>query len=186
MSRGVHPSPRAVRIQEGESNMQVNIWPISSGMAGMFLCLLTGAACIAPAQTNEVTATAALRDEVQKLKRELLLHRAELIVWKMQSIAAELRQVQSERQRLSSERQLIEREIGELNLASTNEPGSEDEGRREELNTVQLPALLAGERAATVRETTLAGALGAESTRMAEVRKQLQPMAPEPEPGRHK
>jgi hypothetical protein len=91
----------------------------------------------------------------------------------MHSIGIELRQVQAERQRLNGERRLIEREIGELNLASTNEPGSEDEHRREELTNVQLPAALAGEHAATAREATLVAALAAENERLTEIRKQV-------------
>jgi hypothetical protein len=159
-----------------QSNYTSIPWPVTS----LFLCLLIGAVRLAPAQTgksdgNEV---AELRAEVQRLSRELLQYRAELIHWKMQSLGAELRQVQTERQRLSAERQLIEREIGELNLASTNSPGAENEGRREELVNVQMPALLAAETAIAATEGTVAAALGAENTRLVEIRQRLRQMTP--------
>ena len=156
--------------------MKSNCIPIPRRVTGLFLCLWIGAAWNAPAQTgkSEVNDLAALRAEVQKLSRELLQYRAEFLEWKIQSLSIELRQVQAERQRLGIERQVIEREIGELNLASTNSPGAEDEGRRDELVNVQMPALLAGETAAIAREATLASALRAENARMMEIRQQLQ------------
>jgi hypothetical protein len=155
---------------------------VSTGLrSSLLVCLLTAVAWIAPAQpaTGEASDVAALRAEVQRLARELLESRAEVIEWKMHTITAELRQVERERQRLASDRQTIEREIGELNLASTNGPGREDEGRREELTSVLLPAVLEGERAASAREATLGAALGAEDARRAEIRKRMQRITPE-------
>jgi hypothetical protein len=146
------------------------------GCLRILLCLLGGTAWIAPAQQakEETSELVVLRAEVKRLAQQLLQHRAEFIQWKMHWIRAELEQVKSERQRLASERQSIEREIGELNLASTNGPGAEDEARREELKTVQVPALLAGERAATAREAALIAVLNTENTQMAEIQKQMQ------------
>lgn len=158
--------------------MKSNCNRTSRRVTGLVLFLWIGAGWNAPAQTgkSEGNDIAALRAEVQKLSRELLQCRAELLEWKIQSLSSELRQVQAERQRIGMERQVIEREIGELNLASTNSPGAEDEGRREELANVQMPALLAGETAAMAREATLASALRAESARIQEIRQQLQRM----------
>jgi hypothetical protein len=159
--------------------MQLNFVSSARGWGRLFLCLLTGAAWIASAQPvkDEATDVAALRAEVQRLALELLQYRAELVQWKMHTISAELQQVQAERQRLAGERQVIEREIGDLNQTSANGSGAEDEGRREELNNVQLPALLASERAATMREATLAAALGSETARMTGIQKQMQHLA---------
>jgi hypothetical protein len=123
---------------------------------------------------------AVLRAEVKRLAHELLQHRAEFIQWKMHWIKTELEQVKAERQRLASERQSVEREIGELNLASTNSPGAEDEARKDELKNVQMPALLAGERVATAREATLIAALNTENTQLAEIQKQMQGRASQP------
>jgi hypothetical protein len=148
---------------------------------GLLLSLVVGSARVSAAQSTpgERSDVAALRAEVQRLERELLAYRAEVLEWKMHSITAELREVQSERQRLAGDRQTIEREIGELNLASTHGPGSEDEGRKEELSRVHLPAVLAGERAVSSREATLAAALSVEDARMAEIRRRLQRMPPQ-------
>jgi hypothetical protein len=159
--------------------MQWNLVQNARSWVRLFLCFLTGAAWIASAQSvkNDATDVAELRAEVQRLALELLKYRAELIQWKMDSIRAELQHVQAERQRLTGERQVIEREIGELNQVSTNGPGGEDELRREELRTVQLPTILDRERAATMREATLAAAFGAESARMTEIQKQAQRLA---------
>ena len=165
--------------------MQSNSIPLSRPVTFLLLGLSIGTSWNAPAQTgkSDVNEVASLRAEVQSLSRELLQYRAELIEWKMQSLSAELRQVQAERQRLGSERQLVEREIGELNLASTNNPGAEDEGRREDLANVQMPALLARETAARAREGTLASALSAENARITEIRQQLQRLTPAPPAG---
>ena len=162
--------------------MQSNSISLSRRVTFLLLGLSIGTAWNAPAQTgkSEASDVAVLRAEVQRLSRELLQYRAELVEWKMQSLSAELRQVQAERQRLGSERQLVEREIGELNLASTNSPGAEDEGRREDLTNVQIPALLASETAARAREGTLASALSAENVRITEIRQQLQRLTPAP------
>lgn len=159
--------------------MQWNSVQSARSWVRLFLCLLTLAAWIASAQSvkDEADDIAALRAAVQRLASELLQYRAELIQWKIDSISAELHHVQAERQRLTGERQLIEREIGELNQASTNGPAAEDEGRREELKTVQLPAILDTERAATMREATLVAAFGAESARLTEIQKQVQRLA---------
>jgi hypothetical protein len=160
--------------------MQSNsVHSTTRGRVGLFLCLLTGAGWAAPAQTvkDEPTDVAVLRAEVQRLALELLQSRAELIQLKMELLGTELQQVQGERQRLAGERQLIEREIGELNQASTNQPGAEDEGRKEELEAVQLPAILDNERAATTREATLVAALNAERARIDEIQKQVQRLA---------
>jgi len=162
--------------------MQMNFIPGARGCMCLLLCLLMGARWIASAQSvkDDRTDVAELRVEVQRLALELLQYQAELIQWKMHWISAELQQVQAERQRLAGERHLVEREIGDLNQASANGPGAEDEGRREELNTVQLPALMASERAATTREAALAAALGAESARITEVKKRMQRLAAQP------
>ena len=161
--------------------MKLNSIQNARGWASLLLCLLAVGGWTASAQSvsaqpakDESADVAALRAEVQQLASDLLQCRAELAQWKINSIRAELQQVQTERQHLAGERQMIEREIGALNQASTNGPGAEDGDRREELNTVQLPALLARERAATMRETALAAALGSESARMAEIQKHLQ------------
>ena len=140
-----------------------------------FPCFLIAALCVTPAQSvrSDATDVTALRAEVQRLTLELLQYRAEFIQWKMHWIRTELQQVQTERQRLSSERRSIEQEIGELNLASTNNPGAEEEARKEELKSVQAPALMASERAATTREAALVAALNTEMARMAEIQKRL-------------
>jgi hypothetical protein len=137
--------------------------------------LVTGAACSLPAQSREEAPDlSTLRAEVQRLALELLQHRAEFLQWKMHWMRAELQQLQAERQRLRSEHQLIEREIGELNLASTHGSGAEDEGRKEELKSIQAPAILAGERAASAREAALVAALNAESAKIADIQRQVQ------------
>jgi len=140
------------------------------------LCLLIGTAGIVPAQTreNDAAENAALRAEVRKLSGDLLQLRADFVQWKMQSLGAELLRVQAERLRLTAERQLIEREIGDLSQVSADGPGGEDEGRREELKTAQLPAVWERERAAVAREAALGDALGAESERLAAIQKQKQ------------
>jgi hypothetical protein len=155
--------------------MQWNSVQIARSGAPLFFCLVTGAAGIVPAQSakGEAADITALRAEVQRLALELLQYRAELIQWKMDSIGAELQHVQAERQHLTGERQVIEREIGELNQASTNGIGTEEE-RREELRTVQLPTIMDRERAVTVREATLVAAFGAERARLSEIQKQVQ------------
>lgn len=159
--------------------MQWNSVQMARSGVLLFLCLVTGAAGIVPAQSGngEAADIAALRAEVQRLALELLRYRAELTQWKMDSIGAELQHVQAERQRLTGERQMIEREIGELNQASTNGPGAEDEARREELKSVQLPLLVDRERAATVRESTLVAVFGTESARLTEIQKRVQRLA---------
>ncbi len=146
------------------------------------LYLLTGAASAASAQAakEDTSEIAALRAEVKQLASELLQHRSEYIQWKMHWIRIELEQVKAERQRLAAERQTIEREIGELNLASTNSPGAEDAERQEELKNVQVPALLAHERAVTARETALSAALNTESASMAGIQKQLERLTSQP------
>jgi hypothetical protein len=156
--------------------MNTNRFQSPRALAPLFLCLMTGAVWIAPAQTvrDESADVAALRAEVHRLASELLQYRADLIEWKMQTIRAHLQQVQAERQRLAGERQIMEREIGELSQGSS---GSGDEERREELNTVQLPALLTSERAASEREALLAAALGAETARMNGIHKQAERLA---------
>ena len=156
--------------------MQKNVVQSLSGWMGMCLCLFAGAAAIASAQPvkDETAEVALLRAEVQRLAVELLEYRAELVQWKMHIINTELLQVQAERQRLTGERQLIEREIGGLVPAATSNAGTDDEGRREDLHSVQLPALLSGERAAILREETLNAALSAENARLTEIQKQLQ------------
>src|SRR5262245_18952123 len=118
--------------------MQLDFVPNTRAWLRIFLCLFTDVTWIASAQSvkNEATEVASLRAEMLKLTLELLQHRAEFIQWKMNWIKVELEQIQAERRRVSGERQLIEREIGELNQASTNGPGAEDEGRKQELNTV--------------------------------------------------
>ena len=142
--------------------------------AGLLLCLMAGAAEVRAAPGGDAASDVAnLRAEVQRLRKELLQYRAEVVEWKLHAINTELQSVRVERQRLGSERELVEREIGELNQASTNAPGMEDEGRREELSTARLPALLASERAAIVREAALVTAFNAESARMEEIRKRL-------------
>jgi len=152
------------------------------GWMSLFVFLLTGAAWISPAQSvkDETNDVAALRVEVRQLALELLECRAELVQWKVHLINAELLQVQAERQRIAGERQLIEREIGDLTQAPTSGHGGEDEGRREELNMVHLPTLVASERAATMREEKLTAALGAENARMTEIQKQVQRLAGQP------
>ena len=155
--------------------MQSNWLRIARSHGALLLCLLIGSGGIVPAQTRENSQeTAALRAEVRKLALELLQLRAEFIQWRIQSIGAELQQVQAERHRLAAERQLIEREIGDLSQVSANGPGGEDEGRRDELKTAQLPAIWESERAATARETVLTTALGAETARFAEIHKHRQ------------
>lgn len=91
--------------------------------------------------------------------------------------ALQLQQVQAERQRLSMERQTVEREIGELNQHMPNERGSEEEERREELNSIQLPALLERARSAGMRESALVAELSRDGARLAEIQKQLQRLA---------
>ena len=158
--------------------MQLNSVQSARSCVRLFLCLVAGAAGIVSAQSvkDEADDVAALRAAVQRLASELLQYRAELIQWKIDSISAELHHVQAERQRLTGERQVIEREIGELNQASTNGHGAEEE-RREELRTVQLPTIMDSERAATVREATLVAAFGAERARLSEIQKQVQRLA---------
>jgi hypothetical protein len=162
--------------------MQVNLVRILRVWVSLFLCLLTGASGIASAQSAKEgpSDVAMLRAEVQRLTLELLRYRAEFIQWKMNSTSMELQQVQAERQRLIRERQLIEREIGDLNQFSADGPGGEDEGRREELKGIQLPAILELERTTTTREGTLVAALGAESARLTEIQKQVQRLTAQP------
>jgi hypothetical protein len=164
--------------------MQLNHCQSARTSLRLFLCFLTAATWAASAQSvkDETTDVAVLRSEVQRLALELLRHRAEFIQWKMHWMRAELQQVQAERQRLTGERQSIEREIGELNHASTNSPGGENEDRKEELNGVQVPALLAGERAATTRESVLTAALSAENAQISEIQKQMERLATQPKP----
>ena len=164
--------------------MPCHAFPLQSSVTRLILCVAIGSAATAVAQTakSDLTEVAALRVELQRLSRDLLQYRAELIEWKMQALSAELRLVEAERHRLGTERQVMEREIGELNLASTNNPGGEDEGRREELTNLQVPALLAGETAAAARATTLASALHAENVRLSEIRQQLQRSGSAPQP----
>lgn len=123
---------------------------------------------------------AALAAEVRRLGIELLQQRAEFIQWKIDSIQVQLQQAQLERQRLAREREEIERELGELNQASTQDPAAEDEERKQELTTVNLPALLAREYAITAHETALAAALTAETKRLAQTSLQLQARTAEP------
>ena len=165
--------------------MPLNLVPSARARAVLFLCLLTGAGWIAPAQSvkGEATGVAALRAEVQRLALELLQYRAELIEWKMQSMSAELQRVRAERQRLSSERQLIEREIGELHQASADGAGAEEEERKQELHNIQLPALLASERAVNAREAMLSAALSAESAQMTEIQKRAERLVTQPPGG---
>jgi hypothetical protein len=159
--------------------MQLNLIRRVRGRFGLLLCILTGAVWIASAQPvkEEISDVAALRAEVQRLALQLLQYRAELIQWKMHSFSAELEHVRAERQRLNSERQLIEREIGELNQTSANGAGAEDEERRQELNNVQLPALLASEGAVNAREAMLSSALSTESAQMTDVQEQAERLA---------
>lgn len=157
--------------------MKLNFAQSFRASVRLHVCLLTAIASIASAQTAgkvEEPEVAALRAEVRRLSLELLQHRLEFAEWKTTRIQTELQQVQAERQRLSAERQLIEKEIGELNQAQISGPGGEDEERKEELNTVQGPALLAGERAAIARETQLVAALAAETGQITEIRKRIQ------------
>jgi hypothetical protein len=160
--------------------MSLNFAPSARASLSLLLCLLTGAAGIASSQSvkEEPTDVAALRAEVQRLAVDLLQHRAEFIQWRMLWIRTELQQVQSERQRLSGERQSMEREIGALNQSSANGTNGDDE-RKEELNSVQVPALLASERAAATREATLVAALNAESSQLAQIQKQVQRLTPQ-------
>ena len=159
--------------------MQRDFAQRARGRIGLSLLLLTGAAWIGSAQSvkDEINDVGALRAEVRRLALELLDCRAELVQWKVHVINAELAQVQAERQRLTGERQLIEREIGDLNPAPTSGSSAEDEGRREELNTVHLPTLLESERAVIKREESLTAALGVENARMTEIQKQAQRLA---------
>jgi hypothetical protein len=156
--------------------MKRNFVQSARGRVGLFLCVLTGAAWIAPAQPvkSEAADVAVLRAELRRLALELLQHRAEFIQWKMHWVSAQLQQAQAERQRLGGERQAIEREIGELNLALTRAPGAEDDSRREELKGVRLPALEASERAAATREATWLGALSAANAQLTEIQKQAE------------
>jgi hypothetical protein len=157
--------------------MRLNLVRSTRNRLAVFLCVLTGAAWIASAQSAEATDVAALRAEVQRLALELLKYRAELTQWKMHFMSAELQHVRAERQRINSERQLVEREIGELNQASANGAGAEDEERKQELNNILLPTLLASEQAANAREATLSAALSAESAQMTEIQKRAERLA---------
>jgi len=161
--------------------MRTNFLRSAQSWTRLLLCLLAAAAGFAQSQPvkDEASEVVVLRAGVQRLALELLQHRAEFLQWKMQSMSSELTQVQAERHRLAAERQRIEREIGDLNQTSTNGPGGEDEDRREELKSIQLPALWESERAAATRETTLATALGAENARIIDIQKQLQRLAVE-------
>ena len=154
--------------------MRRNFFHTASSGIRLLLCLLAAAAWAAEPVKDEPADIKTLRAEVRRLAAELLEHRAEFIQWKMEWMSGELQHIQAERQRLINERQVIEREIGELNQASTNGPGAEDDGRKEELNTIQLPAVMARERAAGVRESALASAISGENARMADIQKQLQ------------
>jgi hypothetical protein len=144
--------------------------------------LLAGAAWIASAQrpNDAPTTIATLQAEVRRLAVELLQQRAEFIQWKIDSIQVQLLQTQTERQRLAIEREEIERELGELNQASTHNPAAEDEERKQELTTLKLPALLAREQAVTAQETALAAALTAETKRLAQTSLELQARTAEP------
>lgn len=144
--------------------------------------LLAGAAWIASAQPpNDAAAPlAALQAEVRRLAVELLQQRAEFIQWKIDSIQVQFQQTQTERQRLAIEREEIERELGELNQASTQNPAAEDEERKQELTTLKLPTLLAREHAITAHETALAAALTAETKRLAQTSLELQARTAEP------
>ena len=157
--------------------MRFNFFHTASGGIRLLLCLLAGAAWAAEPVKDEPADITALRAEVRRLAGELLEHRAEFTQWKIQWMNVELQHIQAERQRLINDRQVIEREIGELNQASTNGPGGEDDGRKEELNTIQLPAVMARERATGVRESALASAISGENARMAEIQKQIQRLA---------
>lgn len=173
--------PRGAYLRKGKE-MKWNRIQSARALVPLFLCLATGALSKAPAQSvgDEPADVAALRSEVHRLGLELLQLRAELIQWRIETIGAHLQQVRAERQRLVGERQLMEREIGELSQVSSNTPGASDEERREELKTVQLPALLTSERAASEREASLAAALSAETARMNEIHKQVERLAARP------
>ena len=162
--------------------MQQDFVKGSKGIAGAILLALIGVTWTGSAQSvrDEASDVGALRAEVRRLALEVLDCRAELVQWKVQVISSELAQVQAERQRITGDRQLIEREIGDLGQGSANGASGEDEGRREELNTAHLPALLETERAASQREASLTAALGAENARMTEMRKQAERLTAQP------
>ena len=142
----------------------------------VLVLVANGGLSMARAQTapKEPEGLVNLRAEVQKLGSELLQVRAELTQWKIESLSAYVQQARAERQRLVSERQVMEREIGELSQGSNNTAGTNENERREELRDVQLPALLASERAAGDRESQLATMLGRETERLNAIRKQLE------------
>lgn len=139
------------------------------------LCVLAASAGVAAAQpaspgTDEI---ADLKAQVHRLTGDVLQARAELILWKIDVLTAELRQIRSAREILSNERKVVEREIGELTLPSVSGPAGEDEGRKEELNNVQMPALHERERSVSAREDALASSLSVEKARLAELRERI-------------
>ena len=142
----------------------------------VFVLVATGGLSMSRAQPLPAASgdVAALRAEVHRLGSELLQVRAELTQWKIESLNAYVQHARAERQRLASERQMMEREIGDLSEGSANTAGSNENERREQLKDVQLPSLLASERAASERESQLAAMLGNETERLNVIRKQLE------------
>jgi hypothetical protein len=139
-------------------------------------CLVLAATAASGAEAQTLAEIARLKEDVRKLRLEMLQQRAEFQAWKVQNLTAWLEQTKSERQRAASQTQAGRDELAQLesNSAATAEGQSPElEALKSTLAQHRIPMLERWEQSLLHRESELASTLFTEQTRLAQTQEEI-------------
>jgi hypothetical protein len=138
-------------------------------------CLVL-AATAAGAEAETLAEIARLKEDVRKLRLEMLQQRAEFQTWKVQNLTVWLEQTKSERLRAASQTQAGRDELAQLesNGSATAEGQSPElEALKSTLAQHRIPMLERWVQSLLQRESELASTLFTEQTRLAQTQDEI-------------